>query len=742
MKKTFLWFFIFFLLSFLVVAQGTYIDFDFSDLESELGNDPGFDGGGIYIPEGATANAPVMFLFHGHRSTTFNTAANSPRVYLKDGAKTRFDTFLDKHISGGGKPVVLVELIDADQSNPYTYSRITREQYSNMILSFVTDKLSERGITPSYYNFFTFSGSGCDVSKVMENMFSVDVNYDKIIVAESTCNDDYLKPQISSNTNKFNELLFVWRGINNGNDVSFNEYINSVGANKLASIQIDGKKYGHGGTADEAFKAGLKKFFGAGGIVPGTPQVVGQVLNNQKILHIGDSQTAGFYGRELDRLLKKKVGKKNVFSYGCSGAAIGQYIGGGRNCVAKKFDGTIIGSKKTSANGDYVLGGDFRLEGLNTLVNKHRPNIVIISLGGNNYAQINNNPRVIKDAVIALSNEVPDNIPCYWVGPVAFVNNSGKDQRPKLDDFYKILDDVLKGKCQLIDSRPYTNDRRGNVHLSADKAKPWVQAVFNIVSSGVRPTTSTGTATPSQPSITTFSQTKREEEIDSVWKIVSEIIKRRVGEIWVKSIGWVKEGGSASGAITPQPTTPGRVVSVTEQEINALKDSSAEDIKNFIREKLGEQYIEDVEYLTKILFKERSCSDYWAKERGGIAQVAINRVNSQSFPNTIKDVVASNTWNAGFAEKIPVITGIEDINKRGCTISALKFLSCVGVESEGGSEIGGRTLFAHLCALSPNHRARNRPNPLTIQGDPGRSCPATFSGNDVSSKDCSLRLYR
>ena len=172
------------------------------------------------------------------------------------------------------------------------------------------------------------------------------------------------------------------------------------------------------------------------------------------------------------------------------------------------------------------------------------------------------------------------------------------------------------------------------------------------------------------------------------------------------------------------------------------------EVKNFIKENIGEQYLEDVEYLTRLLSIERGCAQKWAKERGAIAQVVINRVNTPSrWGENSKEVVAKNggkSWFGVSNEKInDPLRGIDGKESyKGCLQSALNFMMCKGQEDLGAKEIGGRTGFVHRCTQVKEGREVpdwNYKNPLQVQSE---TCAAYFSGDDISNKDCSLRKYK
>ncbi|MBU0460471.1 MAG: metallophosphoesterase [Nanoarchaeota archaeon] len=253
-------------------------------------------------------------------------------------------------------------------------------------------------------------------------------------------------------------------------------------------------------------------------------------------------------------------------------------------------------------------------------------------------------------------------------------------------------------------------------------------------------------------------------EIDEVWlRFADSSGSSHLDEVWYpQQQEWLFYDPDPTGAIETTGT-------IDLESINNLRTASPDGIRTFVRENFGSDYVEDVDYLTRILAQERSCGTGWNKERGAIAQVVINRVHSSEYGNTIKDVVASDGWNANFATTIPATPGMDASSRRGCVLSALRFLACVGEEHQGALEIGARIHFAHRCSLNPRTSTRPQcdgrkqplqldngnwvcvPNwnldgydPVQVQSDisssPGQ-CAAHFS-DGTSSRDCSSRHYR
>ena len=165
-----------------------------------------------------------------------------------------------------------------------------------------------------------------------------------------------------------------------------------------------------------------------------TPTVASSATGSS-ILYIGDSHTAGDYGKEMDRLLKTK--SSNVYTYGCVSANAQDFIAGTRTCDR--------GSTFQNQVKDYTLPK------IDDLLTTHNPNIVIVSLGSNHLGY----PKTSKEIIDKLQGKT-----CYWIGPPVGPNNPSPGKPGKtpaqLEAFYNGLN-AVKGHCTVLDSRPPTS---------------------------------------------------------------------------------------------------------------------------------------------------------------------------------------------------------------------------------------------------------------------------------------------
>lgn len=294
-----------------------------------------------------------------------------------------------------------------------------------------------------------------------------------------------------------------------------------------------------------------------------------------------------------------------------------------------------------------------------------------------------------------------------------------------------------------------------NIHFSEAGRRLVMKAVMDKVFGGATSATTVSSA-PTAPASTGTENcldTQRCKEIDDVWIILTKwIAKDRKGLIWDTIGGWRNYNDKYLKTTTlgtpSKPSTPSTTPTVaTITEIDGLLGASPEVVKQFIRANLGETYIEDVEYLTRILSIERGCAESWKQERGAISQVVINRVRSGQYGNSVKDVVATNGGKSWFGESRSEISdsnrGIDGkMEYRGCLVSAVKFMMCTGEEDVGAKKIGGRQFFVHRdtqVALGRQVPQWNYINPIQVQD---HSNAAHFSGEDTSNKDCSVRRYK
>lgn len=198
---------------------------------------------------------------------------------------------------------------------------------------------------------------------------------------------------------------------------------------------------------------------------------------SSRVLHIGDSHTAGVYGKELDSLMRSTEAK--VQTYGSSGASPSWWING--NITKSGFY-----SKDDKGNIDSPANWQepHLTPILSELIKSFRPNVIIISLGAN----------LVKAKAENIENEVKkicdiakeSGAKIIWVGPP----NGREDKKPtNLQNFlYEHIQKVALQYGDFIDSRPYTKypaSGKDGIHYGGEEgakiAKEWAYQVFKEI---------------------------------------------------------------------------------------------------------------------------------------------------------------------------------------------------------------------------------------------------------------------
>ncbi|MFH0701677.1 MAG: SGNH/GDSL hydrolase family protein [Candidatus Woesearchaeota archaeon] len=250
-------------------------------------------------------------------------------------------------------------------------------------------------------------------------------------------------------------------------------------------------------------------------------------VSAEKILHIGDSHTAGTYGDELYDLLTS-VGAE-LTSYGCVSASPNTYLKGG-SC-----DGGL-GSNINKNTASYTAP---KMDSLLTSA----PSIVIVSLGANFFNnQALSSDETIKSSVSELSEKVySSGAKCYWIGPPSGDNKP----KEKLDRLYEMISASLN-HCTFIDSREfYAKGADGHFSSGSSQAKSWAKKVFDQIrfssssapkkgsaQAGITSGSSSGTVSGTSSGSGYLSSTS--QQIDEVWASISMTIgnSQSAGKIW------------------------------------------------------------------------------------------------------------------------------------------------------------------------------------------------------------------
>ena len=207
-----------------------------------------------------------------------------------------------------------------------------------------------------------------------------------------------------------------------------------------------------------------------------------------RVLHIGDSHTAGIYGKEMDKLLRGTGAK--VETYGSSSSRPSWFLNGYP---------TTWGFFGKDENGVADIPKNWKdphpTPKLPDLIGRFHPNVIMISLGanllGSNGDNIEKEVRQLADVAKASGAKI------IWVGPPDGVES--KKPTSKQASLYQHLEKVARQYGDFIDSRPMTEypvDAEGKplgdgVHYNHNKkdktgkgakiAMDWTKEVFRQI---------------------------------------------------------------------------------------------------------------------------------------------------------------------------------------------------------------------------------------------------------------------
>lgn len=192
-----------------------------------------------------------------------------------------------------------------------------------------------------------------------------------------------------------------------------------------------------------------------------------------KVLIIGDSQTVGPYGKTIDELARATGA--TVSTHASWGASPPWYFSGQE--TYKYWSNDAAGHDQTRMKVNTPL--------LNDLLAKERPDVVVVTMGGNMIASNASQADVtlqisqIGNAVSASGAEL------IWVGPPKY---DPQKRSPELvEQFYQKLENIVPEFGTLIDSRPHISEYAGTdgLHYTGDKgekiAKQWASGVFQDI---------------------------------------------------------------------------------------------------------------------------------------------------------------------------------------------------------------------------------------------------------------------
>lgn len=206
---------------------------------------------------------------------------------------------------------------------------------------------------------------------------------------------------------------------------------------------------------------------------------VGPIGAGSRVLMIGDSHTAGRFGRDMDALLRR------------TGATVQTY--GSSSAVPSWFtDGTPTrwGFWGHHENGSVDAPADWRqphaTPRIQDIIARDHPDTMLVALGANMRTRSADQIRQQVDDIAGVARR--NNVRLIWIGPP---RQRGDESNPStLDRFYGNLQQALTPYgARLIDSRPYTpryvgSDSAG-VHYTGAAgqaaADRWAQGVFGAI---------------------------------------------------------------------------------------------------------------------------------------------------------------------------------------------------------------------------------------------------------------------
>lgn len=198
---------------------------------------------------------------------------------------------------------------------------------------------------------------------------------------------------------------------------------------------------------------------------------------DSRVLHFGDSHTVGIYGREMDKHLRSTGAK--VETYGSAGSSPSWWING-----------------TTTRSGYYAKNEEERVDSpkdwrtprktpkLPDLIEKFKPNVIVISLGANMIRNSGENIQKQVHDIAKIAQESGAKI--IWVGPPD--GRESKKPTSKQDYLYDNLQQAASQYGTFIDSRPkteYPASGGDGLHYWGKEgsriAKEWASSVFEEI---------------------------------------------------------------------------------------------------------------------------------------------------------------------------------------------------------------------------------------------------------------------
>jgi hypothetical protein len=213
------------------------------------------------------------------------------------------------------------------------------------------------------------------------------------------------------------------------------------------------------------------------------------INENTRVLHIGDSHTAGIYGSNIDKMMRATGAK--VFTLASSGSSAASWIDGyttksgfyyhdetGKNSVPqdwKVMTPAIAEKLKNHKIKDWQV--PVKTPNVNDMIDKFKPNVIVFSLGAN---MIHNSAKSIEADVRRLCEIAKaSGAKIVWVGPP----DGRPDKKPDnvQNNLYEHIQKIAEEYGAFIDSRPYTDFPAG---IPGDGVHYWNPPGKHIDASG------------------------------------------------------------------------------------------------------------------------------------------------------------------------------------------------------------------------------------------------------------------
>ncbi len=182
----------------------------------------------------------------------------------------------------------------------------------------------------------------------------------------------------------------------------------------------------------------------------------------RSVLVLADSHGAGYFGRQLHKILRKAYPDAKVTLVGACGKAEGGFLGGNSShCGVITINRWgrlqhVKGCAKnpcTEADGPKCLKRACRTPKLRTLLRKIKPDLTIVQLGGNSWYMGSMEKgwrRVVKRVHTVADLILKKDSACVWVTPSDHFYWPQDSQ----DAFAAFYEKTLDGRCTVFNSRP------------------------------------------------------------------------------------------------------------------------------------------------------------------------------------------------------------------------------------------------------------------------------------------------